>query len=228
MIDFSKVSSVTIPEGSVIKISDSEGVVYWQKDNVNIPYEGVDLGLNSGTIWANCNIGALEPQDIGKYFAWGETKGYSSVTNDKKFNWNDYKFSQDGSYRIFTKYNTTDGLMTLDASDDAASIWMGKEWKIPTIEQLEELNSLDTSLVKMNGIYGRMFNGKNGNTLFFPMNGNLKNGVGEGIGAFGRYWTKSRHEQVAYSWSLAFNSSLVKTLYNMRSLGQCIRGVKKK
>lgn len=31
MIDFSKVTSVTIPEGSVIKISDSDGVVYWQK-----------------------------------------------------------------------------------------------------------------------------------------------------------------------------------------------------
>lgn len=52
MIDFSKVSSVTIPDGSVIKISDSEGVVYWQK-KIDIHVSDVksdDVILDDGSI----------------------------------------------------------------------------------------------------------------------------------------------------------------------------------
>lgn len=52
MIDFSKVTSVTIPEGSVIKISDSDGVVYWQK-KIDIHVTDVksdDVILDDGSI----------------------------------------------------------------------------------------------------------------------------------------------------------------------------------
>ena len=34
----------------------------------------VDLGLPSGTLWAECNVGASKPEDRGDYFAWGETQ----------------------------------------------------------------------------------------------------------------------------------------------------------
>ena len=34
----------------------------------------VDLGLPSGTLWADRNVGAALPEDYGDYFAWGETK----------------------------------------------------------------------------------------------------------------------------------------------------------
>ena len=33
----------------------------------------VDLGLPSGTKWANMNVGASKPDNPGEYFAWGET-----------------------------------------------------------------------------------------------------------------------------------------------------------
>ena len=36
-------------------------------------HDYVDLGLPSGTLWATCNVGANEPQDVGLYFAWGDT-----------------------------------------------------------------------------------------------------------------------------------------------------------
>ena len=36
-------------------------------------HEYVDLGLPSGTLWATRNVGADKPEDIGDYFAWGET-----------------------------------------------------------------------------------------------------------------------------------------------------------
>ena len=42
----------------------------------------VELGLPSGTKWANMNVGAEQPEDYGLYFAWGESVGYGSDTND--------------------------------------------------------------------------------------------------------------------------------------------------
>ncbi|MBQ1654436.1 MAG: fibronectin type III domain-containing protein, partial [Bacteroidales bacterium] len=39
----------------------------------------VDLGMPSGTKWANINIGASTPYDYGDYFAWGEIVPHYSV-----------------------------------------------------------------------------------------------------------------------------------------------------
>lgn len=41
-------------------------------------HEYVDLGLPSGTLWANMNVGANSETDNGLYFAWGETTGYTA------------------------------------------------------------------------------------------------------------------------------------------------------
>ena len=43
----------------------------------------VDLGLPSGLLWADRNVGASQPAAYGDYFAWGETKpktDYSEYT----------------------------------------------------------------------------------------------------------------------------------------------------
>lgn len=37
-------------------------------------HDYVDLGLPSKTLWATMNIGATKPEQVGAYFAWGETK----------------------------------------------------------------------------------------------------------------------------------------------------------
>ena len=39
-------------------------------------YTAVDLGLPSGRLWANMNIGAEKETDYGLYFQWGDTVGY--------------------------------------------------------------------------------------------------------------------------------------------------------
>ena len=87
-------------------------------------FEYVDLCLPSGTKWATCNVGANSETDYGLYFAWGETVGYSGITDTKKFGWGDYKFSKCGSNK-FIKYNGTDRKKVLDLKDDAAHIHMG-------------------------------------------------------------------------------------------------------
>lgn len=39
----------------------------------------VDLGLPSGLLWADRNVGADSPYDYGDFFAWGETKTKTKV-----------------------------------------------------------------------------------------------------------------------------------------------------
>jgi len=68
-----------------------------------VPYElrMVNLGLPSGLLWAEYNLGAY-PSDnyedwYGDYYAWGETETKSD------FSWENYKHF-DGYYDVITKY----------------------------------------------------------------------------------------------------------------------------
>ena len=100
-------------------------------------YELVDLGLPSGTLWMDRNIGASSPEDAGLYFAWGETQGYTvdEAIKLSKFDWPNYKF---GTEDNLTKYNSTDGLTTLETTDDAVLQNVHK-YSMPTKEQVVEL-----------------------------------------------------------------------------------------
>jgi len=96
------------------------------------PYNGheyVDLGLS--VKWATCNIGAEKPEDYGDYFAWGET------TPKDYFNWDNYKFTTDGG-NTFMKYTGSD-MSELGREDDAASANWGGSWRMPTLEEFNEL-----------------------------------------------------------------------------------------
>ena len=110
----------------------------------NNPYKTIDLGLLSGILWADRNIGAATPEDSGLYFQWGDTKGYTAeqVGNgegQKVFSWADYKFSIDGSSSNFSKYNASDSKTVLDPEDDAAHVNMGSNWRMPTFDEYKEL-----------------------------------------------------------------------------------------
>lgn len=110
----------------------------------------VDLGLESGSLWATCNLGAAKPWEYGDYYAWGETE-----TKDV-FRWETYKYCK-GSAETFkssaetlTKYcydakygnnGFTDTLTTLEAADDAATAVLGAGWAMPTNAEWEELGS---------------------------------------------------------------------------------------
>ena len=111
------------------------------------PYKKIDLGLPSGTLWADRNIGATDIYDGGKLFQWGDPTPYDipehtdGTINEgqKMFSWSDYKWNPSGDSYTFTKYNSTDGKSTLDPEDDAAHVNMGNAWKMPTKEQVIEL-----------------------------------------------------------------------------------------
>ena len=44
-------------------------------------YTAVDLGLPSGRLWANMNVGAEKETDYGLYFQLGDTVGYADASH---------------------------------------------------------------------------------------------------------------------------------------------------
>lgn len=122
----------------------------------NSDYEAIDLGLPSGTLWADRNIGAANVYEGGSIFQWGDPIPFDipehdengNITGDKQFAFADYKWStgDDG----MSKYNSTDNKATLDAEDDAATAIMGENWATPTIDQIRELFEHTTCEVYIN------------------------------------------------------------------------------
>lgn len=155
----------------------------------------VDLGLPSGLKWAKVNIGAFSETEYGLYFQWGDTSGYtlSQVqAGEKCWDFTDYKY---GSPSGITKYGAIDGLVTLEPSDDAATVIMGGIWRMPTIAEYNELTANTTyEFTTIDGVGGGKFTGPNGNYIFLPAAG-----IGENcnqindIGVYANYWTAERN-----------------------------------
>ena len=134
--------------------------------------EYVDLGLPSGTLWANMNVGATQESDSGFYYQWGDT-----VTRKADFSWKNYKWCN-GTQQHMTKYCTdstygdVDNKLVLDLLDDAGAL--AANVGSPTKAEFDEL--LDKKLCKwtldtVNDRKGARVTGPNGNSIFLPAYG---------------------------------------------------------
>lgn len=166
-------------------------------DVEEVVVEAVDLGLPSGLLWANMNVGATAPEDYGDYFAWGETEPKST------YNWSTYKYCN-GSGSTLTKYctsssyGTVDNKATLEAADDAATVNWGGKWRMPTIqEQWELLNKCIWKDTIQNNVEGFCVIGNNGNSIFLPATGYFSSTNQEETGDFGWYWSSSLHPSLS-------------------------------
>ncbi|MCQ2288170.1 MAG: serine/threonine protein kinase [Muribaculaceae bacterium] len=183
------------------------------KDSVGREY--VDLGLPGGVLWATCNVGADKPEDYGKYFAWGETKGYAK-----------------GKSHSFDVYNLSyKEDRDLDASHDAATANWGSGWRMPTFQEIEDLvdsRYTTTEWVTENGVEGRKITSKsNGNSIFLPAAG-CRYGASLGFeGSSGYYWSCSLDADYSYgAYDLYFSSSSIARSYSYRYIGQSVRAVR--
>ncbi len=157
----------------------------------------VDLGLPSGLLWATCNIGADSPEEYGDYFAWGETQPKSD------YSWSTYQYANGTSYTDpqLTKYCSnsnygyngfTDNLTTLLPEDDAATTNWGTDWRMPTIEEWQELFQYTTHIwTTLNGVHGGLFTATNGNSLFLPAAGFRRDDILDDFGTRCDYWSSS-------------------------------------
>lgn len=101
-----------------------------------VPNNCVDLGLDSGLLWAKCNMGTTKPTEPGDYYAWGETSTKKEYYNGT---YKHYKTNEYGVIKKILKYNEGDGKTVLELEDDAANAYLGVGYRIPTKEDWEEL-----------------------------------------------------------------------------------------
>ena len=154
--------------------------------------EAVDLGLS--VKWATCNLGATAPEEYGNYYAWGE------IDTKNTYNWSNYKYA-DGSSSTLTKYCSnasfgkdgfTDELTTLTAADDAATQNWGRNWRMPTENEWQELiDNCTWTLTTLNGVNGCEVKSTNGNSIFLPAAGYRNNDELYLAGSDGLYWSSS-------------------------------------
>lgn len=192
--------------------------------NQKVNLEYVDLGLPSGTLWATCNIGANKPWELGDHYAWAETEPKQVYDEET------YKYTTEHGERFeVSNYTDIDNNTILEQTDDIAYLSTGGKFVLPSKEQCVELiEELETKWVTDymdSGVEGRLFIGKNGNELFFPLNGVIDG--------------KNRIKDYAYLWTnkpiLNNTSNMLytgKQTYKVTSLyryyGAGIRGVLKK
>lgn len=126
-------------------------------------YRGVDLGLPSGKIWSEVNIGASSAEQAGLYFSWGNTQGYAAGSG--------HDFSQ-STYDAKTDGNGVDltGDIPVSAEYDAAVKYCGGKWRMPTKDEWVELSdNCNATYTSRNGVNGWLLTSKtNGETLFVP------------------------------------------------------------
>lgn len=162
--------------------------------------EYVDLGLS--VKWATHNLGAEDRKasKLGNYYAWGET------SPKDVYILNNYKYcrQQENLWRyLLTKYNSdpdlgyngfVDGKTTLDAEDDAAIAVRGKEWRMPTPEEFQELVDKCTWVWTQDaeGNSGYKVTGTTGYYIFLPAAGyKVEDAVASYSKGMGCYLTNS-------------------------------------
>lgn len=149
---------------------------------VPVPNNCVDLGLNSGLLWAKCNMGTTKPTELGDHYAWAEN------STKKKYLADNYKHYKMGEYAIkrIKKYNAEDGKTVIEPDDDAARVNLGVGYRIPTQEDWKELlddciwepvtitlpEIMDPSQTKT--IARWKVTGPSGNSIILPMTGGFE------------------------------------------------------
>ena len=129
----------------------------------------VDLGIGN-IMFATKNLGAKRPEDVGYFFAWGET------APKEVYSWDTYQL------RTSPIYYGKGGVLKLE--DDAATVMLGEGWRMPTTDEVkllyntyspDELGCRSRGTVR-NGVFGYEVTGPNGNSIFFPYSGYMEEG----------------------------------------------------
>ena len=162
-------------------------------------WELVDLGLSSGTLWCNMNVGASTPTESGNYYAWGET------TTKDSYNQANYAYYKNAWLNLGTDYDIA------GTSNDAATVNMGGAWKMPTQTQLNELmNSCTWTWTTIDGVCGYKITSKvtgNTNSIFLPATGYISGSTLNGINHGASYWSSTQGGNTSsYAYTLWWQS----------------------
>ena len=164
-------------------------------DNVGMIFEKIGM---TDTDLTPMGIGGV----LGKFFNWDSYNEVDEITG--------WEEDEDG-YRYptgFKKYNNNGGLTVLKSADDAATVHMGTQYRMPTIDEIRELISHTTQTfidvdggeyikgtdivnIEQGKLKGVKFTGSNGNSIFIPAAGYCVESLLYVIGMVGDLWSSS-------------------------------------
>lgn len=159
-------------------------------DKVSTP---VDLGLS--VMWSAWDLGANKPELLGSQYAWGCTKAQKKWDNQSYIFFNSetrrytkyYRYSNDDNdlsnhtlrkgKATWTRRSPKEDfgmldvdkvtVVALDSIDDIAKTKWKNGWRMPTCDELKELNTeCEWELTTINGVKGYKVIGPNGNFIF--------------------------------------------------------------
>lgn len=211
------------------------------EDILLILFEGYDVGTDlTNTPWGALGF------SLDKFFNWDS---YNDV--DKITSWEEY----DDGYKYpggFNKYNNSEeSLKVLESVDDVAAVHMGSQYRMPTIDEIEELMYNTThTYIDLNGNeyiqeegqnetieYGKLkgvrLTGSNGNSIFIPAAGWCDMSLLNETGTGGALWSSSLYDSYdsidyyAWMWGFYYDSGGVFVGYYDRYYGNSVRGVLK-
>lgn len=166
--------------------------------------------------WATCNVGASRPEDFGGHYAWGETKEKRNYIKDTYF---------DSNYDKYSKNKKT----ILDPEDDVAHVKWGGNWRMPTIQEQDDLRTKCSWVwTSQNGVNGYVVTGPNGNSIFLPAAGGYYASNHKYAGTSGRYWSSSLLEDYDDSYAAYYlhcSSEVVSWYGQSRFSGHSVRPV---
>lgn len=217
------VITATATDGSGISQTCNVSVIrlFPEPDGYVDGYAYIDLGLPSGTKWSTKNVGSEKESVRGNFFDWGGTFGYSA-NSGHLFSNSIYKYSDQGSISS-----------NLSGSNDAATVNMSSNWRMPSKEEMQELiDNTDKVTTVISGSKGMKFISKTDpeKFIFFPASSYKQEGVPGYTGY--DYWTSTiggvwYNNPCAYSLVLYDTGLEVTDRYEFRAYGQQVRGVVK-
>lgn len=174
-------------------VNKKSATIHINVSDANLEYNTVDLGLPSGLLWSDRYVGAQSQNTGGYFFQWGMTTPQPLPT------WDNYTLGASDEevtkYNYDAKYGPVDDKLTLDPDDDAATVWMGSQWHMPTVSDMLELcNNCTWQIVEgadMENAYAETVKRRyvvgtsknNGNTITFACDGYIA------VSSYGsQYW----------------------------------------
>lgn len=174
-------------------------------------YRYVDLGLESGTLWSICDIGATTPLEPGNEFQWGGTSPKTQgstvtapfLTSSQAGVYWEHHISK---YNFQSKYGNVDNKGTLEENNDTATKNYGAPWRMPTKKEFDEIVSSCSFQ-----LWGNRYKviGPNGHYIYLYLNSDVQYDSGG-------YWSSSLYTSDsvdAIRLSLRSNSVAVKTQF---------------
>ncbi len=186
---YGDVKSVSIYGAEPLETVDEDSITMEEKHGLC-----VDLGLS--VKWAVCNLGASTPEGYGDYYSWGETSpkpDYMDYDDDT------YKYKRIETGTMYATYydkynNNEDKKEVLEPEDDAATVTLGGNWRMPTSSEIDELlTKCKRVWTTQNNVKGYKLTAPNGKSIFLPAAG-IKSSAGKvsSSGNYGYYWSSTR------------------------------------